>query len=579
MSVRSFWQKFLPGFFFEPKGQEGQDRLNYAGIWYYAVVGMLAVSLIPLLILAGINYSQYKRAAKAEILHPMYLLVSNNNQAIAFFLRERQSALNYVISGQSFTELTDPTRLNVTLDNLKKSFGGFIDLGLINADGLQINYSGPYELKGLNYHGQTWFKEVAQKGTHVSEVFKGFRGFPHVVIAVKHADPDGTFYILRATLDTEGFNAVIRAMDLSPNSDNFLINAAGVLQTASRRYGEALKKIPLTLPSASSKNEVIEITDEHGEPLIAALARVEGSPFIFVALKTARELPENLSTIFVELILFVLASILVIFGVTWRVSTKLVGHIHDVDRSRTYLLHEIEYTQRMASIGRLSAGVAHEINNPLAIINEKTGLLKDLIAFAPDFAYKERFLKHIDSILFSVKRCSTITHRLLGFARHLDVQCEMINPKILLEEVVSFLDKEAMYRNIDISLTSSPHFEEIESDRGQLQQVFLNIINNALAAVPDGGRVTIKLESRPAGGVVVTISDNGQGIPPENIERVFEPFFSTKGNKGTGLGLSIAHGIISKLGGEIFVESEVGIGTSFFVTLPPKACNRGRDEK
>lgn len=571
MSDRGLLSRFLPDFFFEPKGEEAQDRLNYARIWYYAILGMLSVSLVPLLILAGINYSQYKRAVKVEITHPLHLLVSNNRRAINFFLKERQSALNYVIRGQSFAELTDPTRLNDTLVNLKEAFGGFVDLGVINAQGLQINYSGPYELKGLNYSGQTWFREVVQKGTHVSEVFKGFRGFPHVVIAVKHGNADGTFYVLRATLDTEGFNALIRAMDLSPNSDNFLINQAGVLQTVSRRYGEALTKISLALPLPSDKSEVVEIRDEHGESVIMASARVEDSPFIFVALKSADELPETLSTIFAELMLFIAVSVLIIFAVIWRVSTRLVGHIHDSDRSRTWLLHEMEYTQRIASIGRLAAGVAHEINNPLAIINEKAGLLKDLVALAPGFSYQERFIKHIEAILYSVKRCSTITHRLLGFARHLDVQREWIDPKALLEEVLGFLAKEAAYRNINVSMICPPHLKEIESDRGQLQQVFLNILNNAFEAVCDGGQVTIQMDLRPSGGVVVTITDNGHGIPKENINRIFEPFFSTKGRKGTGLGLAITYGIINKLGGDIYVESEVGHGTSFIVTLPEKS--------
>jgi signal transduction histidine kinase len=230
----------------------------------------------------------------------------------------------------------------------------------------------------------------------------------------------------------------------------------------------------------------------------------------------------------------------------------------------------VEYSNKLASIGRLAAGVAHEINNPLAIINEKTGLLKDLVTLSDATPPREKVLSIADSVLGSVARCQTITHRLLGFARHMDVQSETIDLHTLLKEVLGFLGREAEYRNINVSFDVAEGLPTIESDRSQLQQVFLNILNNALAAVEIGGAINITLASGEEHTVVVTVTDDGKGIPETDIKKIFEPFFTTKKGGGTGLGLSITYGIVKKLGGEISVKSKVGLGTSFTVILPEK---------
>jgi signal transduction histidine kinase len=231
----------------------------------------------------------------------------------------------------------------------------------------------------------------------------------------------------------------------------------------------------------------------------------------------------------------------------------------------------MEYTNRLAGIGRLGAGVSHEINNPLSIISEKAGLLKDLLSMSESMPPKEKLIGLVDSVLKSVDRCSTITHRLLGFAKHMDVQHEKINLEILLKEVLSFLEKEASYRNVKVAIDVPEDLPTIQSDRGQLQQVFLNIINNAFAAVRDDeGEIRISMQNTRDNRIEVSIADNGVGISEENLEHIFEPFFTTKKGYGTGLGLSITYGIVEKLGGEIRVKSKIGEGTTFSIVLPMK---------
>ncbi len=227
---------------------------------------------------------------------------------------------------------------------------------------------------------------------------------------------------------------------------------------------------------------------------------------------------------------------------------------------------------KMEAIGRLAAGVAHEINNPLAVINENAGLMKDLLEFSEDIEQiKEKFFGTLDVIFESVNRCRTITHRLLGFARRTDISYAVIDVNDAVREVIGFLEKEILYKNIHLKMNLKEDLPSVVSDKGQLQQVILNIINNAIDAVEKGGFIEIITDIKDENAVRVSVRDSGHGIPEDIIKHIFEPFFTTKEKgKGTGLGLSISYGIIRKMGGTILVESKDGNGTTFIVELPQK---------
>jgi signal transduction histidine kinase len=251
--------------------------------------------------------------------------------------------------------------------------------------------------------------------------------------------------------------------------------------------------------------------------------------------------------------------------------TYMVGKIHIADENRLMTLHQMEYSNKMASIGRMAANVAHEINNPLAIINEKAGLIQDLFTFKKQYTDDPKLTGLVASILVSVKRAGKITKRLLTFARNLEGTIETVQLEQVIGEVLSFLEKEAEYSNIQIRVDAAPDTPAIESDRGKLQQIFLNIINNAFAAMNNGGRLDIQIRADSPDQVKVQITDNGCGIPEDDLHNIFEPFFSTKISKGgTGLGLSITYNLTHDIGGDIEVASQVGQGTSFTVILPLK---------
>ena len=551
-------------------GRGPKLQSHYRRLSLYWVVVTAFVSLAPLIIMTLISYYEYKKVLKAEIVYPISRLVSNARRSIGDFLEERRAGLTYVARSESYDDLCDADHLESVFQNMKESFGGFVDLSVIDSDGNQRAYVGRYELEGKNYKDEDWFLEVQFKGVYVSDVFLGHRKFPHFVIAVRKDSVEKTdFYVVRATIDMESLESYISSISLRPTSDAFLIDREGILQTRSRHGGKTLERCPITPPPFSAHTEVLEVDGPQGQPTILGYAYIDKSPFILVILKRSEDVTQNWAYLRGNIFGLLGVSVCFILGVVLISSRYLVNRIRDADFRREKALHGIEYTSKMASIGRMAAGVAHEINNPLAIINENAGLLKDLLAVEDKPLDHERLARIAQTVLKSVERCSTITHRLLGFAKRMEPRTEDISFDSLLKETLSFHGKESDYRNIAIEFDIPQDVPIIRSDRGLLQQVFFNILNNAFAVVPDdGGRIKVSLKREGDSMVAVTISDNGPGIPQEHIDHIFEPFFSTKGDYGTGLGLSITVGIVEKLGGRIDVQSTVGEGASFTVRLP-----------
>jgi two-component system, NtrC family, sensor kinase len=555
-----------------------KQLFNFRRIWLLAVLWTVGVSLVPLIFITVVDYRATRKGIESEIRLRTARLVSNTRRSVTFFLEERRSAIQFITELNPCRDFGKSTQLELILENLKRNFGGFVDLGIIDAGGNQRTYAGPYPLAGKNYRDQEWFKQTVLKGHYISDVFLGYRRVPHLVIAVKHQLSDGSYHLLRATLDMERFNQLISGLEISGSGDALLINHRGALQTPSRLYGPVLHDIALPIPTFSAKTEVQEERNQKGEPLIVGYAYIADSPFILMIVKQRKELMKEWYWTRVEILGFLAVSIAVILIVILGTATYLVEQIYLADQRRVAMLHKVEYANKLASIGRLAAGVAHEINNPLAIINEKAGLIKDIFSFKKEFQTEPRLIVLLDSIISSVERCAAVTRRLLRFARHMEVSIQVINLEEVVREVLGFVGKEAEYRDIQVSVQVQGDIPPFESDRGKLQQIFLNIVNNALAALGDGGRLDILLRRVDERSVSAVFIDNGRGIPAEDLKRVFEPFFTTKASQGgTGLGLSITYGLVQELGGSIQVESEVGKGTRFAVNLPLKYEKRSRE--
>ncbi|MGD9353369.1 MAG: response regulator [Desulfobacterales bacterium] len=241
-------------------------------------------------------------------------------------------------------------------------------------------------------------------------------------------------------------------------------------------------------------------------------------------------------------------------------------------RFRARMEQQLIAADRLAALGTLSAGTAHEINNPLAIINDAAGWLKSRAA--KDESISDAMRKDLDLALdkieSSVKRARRITHQLLSFSRQADSMAKEFNLSELAVEVVELTRKIASEIQAEVIAACEVKDMRLWSDPYQVRQVLINLVTNGLQAAAPGGTVELIITGNEADAIAV-VRDNGPGIPPENLERIFEPFFTTKPpGEGTGLGLSVSRGIIEKLGGRIEVESKLGAGAVFKVVLPRK---------
>ena len=554
--------------FIQPK----KHLMNYGRIRRFVVLLTAGVSLIPLIFITVVDYKVTQHSIEAESVARTTRIISNTQRAISFFLAERKSALNFIINDNNCQELDNPQRLTSILKNHQKSFGtGFMDLGIIGSAGYQQSYVGPYKLKGQNYSDQAWYKEVVEHGAHISNVFLGYRKAPHFVIAVKSTMSNGSFFILRASIGIKPFEDLISNLELDGLGDAFLIDHAGALQTSSRDFGNILDILPIPVPLFSKTSQVYEGEHKHGEKLVIGYRFIDNSPFILMIVKNKRELMKPWFETRLKLIAFLIGSITVILSVILWTSGYMIQRIKVADNKRLMSLHQVEHANKMASIGRLATNVAHEINNPLAIINEKAGLIKDLFVIKKEYSNDQKLIGIVDAILSSVKRAGTITKRLLTFARNFELSIQKINISELLVEIVSFFQKEADTRNIVVKLNIDKNTPEVESDQGKMQQIFVNIINNAFAAIDDGGHIDISTGKENDHQIYILFSDDGCGIQQDDIHRIFEPFFSTKTNRGgTGLGLSITYNLVQEIRGIVSVESKAGKGTTFKVILPLK---------
>ncbi|MCP4724841.1 MAG: two-component sensor histidine kinase, partial [bacterium] len=353
--------KILPRFFFDEKISP-ERRVRYKKLWSYGISLTSIVSLVPVIIMTVINIHQTQDIVESEMKQPITALASNAKRSFEYNFDERKAALNFIIKDRSFEELSDEKTLRQIYLNLKQSFGGFVDLGLIDNDGLQKTYVGPYDLMNINYADQDWYNEVKLRDSFISDVFMGFRGFPHFVIAVKNEKAGEGFYILRATLDIEFINRQMLSLDIGSTADAFLINRDGILQTKSFYYGDIQSKYYNDIPRYSPRAEVIDFTNEDGEPFLLGYAYIEQSPFVFLIVENAAQLLQNWTTLRRDIIGILASSILVILVVVFWGTTYMVNRISEADTKHDKMVHSMEYTNKMASIGRLAAGVAHEIN-------------------------------------------------------------------------------------------------------------------------------------------------------------------------------------------------------------------------
>ncbi len=244
----------------------------------------------------------------------------------------------------------------------------------------------------------------------------------------------------------------------------------------------------------------------------------------------------------------------------------MVDAIEERDRQLKDLAERtILKSEKLASIGRMASGIAHEINNPLTGVLTYSSLLLEDMKGTP---YEEDLKVIRDETL----RCRGIVRGILDFARDTKSERAPADLNEIIGDALRILEKHVTFHNVEIVRDLDPSLPPVNVDAGEIRSVINNLAVNAADAMPQGGRLTIRSFVEPGTGmIVVSVADTGVGISEENLAKIFEPFFTTKDRgQGTGLGLAMTYGAIQRHGGLIDVQSKVGAGTEFIIKLPPR---------
>ncbi len=537
---------------------------------------IITVSITPMIVASLIILDHFNKSYHEKVNAHLGELVQKHKQNIDGFLKEKLSNIKFFAKMSSIEELKDEAFMQESLLKLQQEYDNvFVDLGLINGKGVQVTYAGPFQLKDAQYSDAEWFKKAIENRYYISDVFLGLRDLPHFIITVKQNSGTQN-WILRATIDFVAFNSLVENLRIGKTGFAYILNKEGQFQTKAPFDVAADKKRNVKLLKKGKETKsgvhIIEKRDESsGKKMIYVASFLKDDDWLMVCQQDYADAFLSLSIARkIALMIFVIGSFCII-SMAFILSRRMVNRIVRADSEKEMMNQQVIEAGKLASVGELAAGIAHEINNPVAIMVEEAGWMEDLLEEEElrECENLEEFERSLKQIKTQGKRCKNITYKLLSFARKTDSRIDDVQINDVINDVVSLSAQRAKYGNVLFNTELDENLPLLSISQSEMQQVFLNFFNNALDAMEKiGGEINIasRVDNN---NVIIEIKDNGPGIPKANLARIFDPFFTTKSvGKGTGLGLSICYGIIKKMGGDIKAQSLVDVGTTFIISMP-----------
>lgn len=541
------------------------------------IMRVLLLPFVILLLVYGTIIYFFAAYSTRQVKDDLVRIATDHRNLINHFLFEKSASLKFIASSFSRDALSDKSTLEVILKNLQVESKAFFDLGVFDAAGHHIAYAGPFDLAGKSYADSEWFKAVQEQNIFISDEFLGFRKIPHFIIAVRRQEQEHTWY-LRATIDTYYFNDLVENIRIGQTGEAYIVNGDGILQTRKRSGGRIMERDPdfSEYPVVPGQWNTHYSSGGFLKGFLYASVPIEQTGWIMIVRQAVRDAFAPLGyAILISLLMLAVGGALVV-AMGFVLASTMANRLRLADMEKREMTTQLIIAGKMAEVGEMSTGIAHEINNPLQVMKSEVAMLHSLLEDIETSAADQEtdtLASLKDStceIGLQIDRCSKITQGLLNFARKNESSREPVNLQHFVPGMVQLVDQRARLENIRIVQEIEEALPDVSSDANQLQQVFLNLFNNAIYALK--GRATPEIRVRvfrEDGFIAIIVSDNGCGFSPDDIKKAFVPFFSTKPvGQGTGLGLSTVYGIIKGMGGDITLTSRHGIGSEFKIVLP-----------
>jgi len=543
-------------------------------------LGIVFIPLVPYLMALSIAYIFFINSLTESSHNTMQRIVQNQARLIDRYLDERKSDLAFILKNFSAEELADPATLKRLFDDLQKDTGAYVDLGLIDANGRHLAYHGPHKLMDKIYSDAEWFLATRKQGEYVSDVFLGFRGVPHFVVAM--AGNGSKSLILRATLDSDAFSKIVESVRVGETGEAFLLNGKGQYQTRHQGKWDLLD----TAADAQAYlgpvygRQTFVLDASNGKQYLSAIASVNNGRWRLVAQQESGDAFRDVYTAAIYILVVSITGGIITVSLAFYASNRIGRKLLEIEGEKEHLRDRLYRSVRLAELGGMTASFAHEINNPLQIMKSELTLLGIILDEAEqkgvilEGELKRDVHDGLDQITLQIDRCSQITSSILRFGRKEPAAATRVDLNDLVRDISSMVAQKAETRGIDFNRVVKPDTPAILGDASKLQQIFLNLLNNAIYAIVErhgnkGGKLEFTAESGGPGWALVKVRDNGTGIPKEVLANIYTPFFTTKPpEKGTGLGLAVCYGLMESMGGTIDVATREGEGTVFSILLP-----------
>lgn len=552
-----------------------KDSRYYKSLTRSMVVTIILVSVMPLLVILGITRHFFQVSFREKACVRLESVVSAERKAIEVFFQDRVATMRVIANAATLPQLTQTAVLQAMLASLQHEYGPSVkNLGIVDDRGIQVACVGPECAKDANVSQAPWFRTAMEREDFVSDVLPREPGTAEVILTVRH-EHDGKKWLVKATLDAETMDTLLANLHIGKTGVGFILNRQEEIQASSVPGfvppKEPYKSLLQSAEQRSSGVTMVERTDASGKEFLYVVAQVKNRDWILVFRQAEDEAFAEMYTARRLTACAFLVGVMVIVITAVLLSRRTVRLIAQADREKSSMNDQLIETGKLASLGELAAGIAHEINNPVAVMVEEAGWMRDLVEdedmSQPDTL--EEFKRCLTKIQTQGRRCKDITHKLLSFARKTDHAVKTVQLNELITEVAGLSEQRALHNKVHIQTSLQEDLPIVNVSPSEVQQVLLNLLNNSFDAMDEKGG-TINIVSKTSGQyAVVEVADTGPGIPDDVLPRIFDPFFTTKPvGKGTGLGLSICYGIITKMGGDIHVTSAVDHGTTFQLLFP-----------